>query len=181
MTIPDAEAVPVTIGATSPRRHITGTTAMNIPNPRLWSSGDWHKQATWFGPAPDSLDDVHYTDEETYGAVLDRLGRSGLRDARAGLRRLGHPGGDSATKIWAATHDRAVIEMAWAGLMQDRRYGEDRAVPPVDSLELARWLAYPHQWIRLHWWAWRLRWSLQHEERRKWDRWRKEWTPWPTG
>ena len=136
--------------------------------------------STWFSPIPLSLVEGNYTNEETYGVVLDRLGRSGLRDARSGLRTLNHPDGWSPTKIWAATHDRAVIEMAWKGIMIDRELGKEWS-PPIDNIELARWLPYPHQWIRLHWWAWKLRWSLAGEERRKWDRWRNEWTPRPTG
>ncbi len=181
MTTGDSEGTPTTIGPTSPRRHITGTTAINIPYARMSQSGGWHTGSTWFSPIPLSLHELNYTNEDTHSVVLDRIGRSGLRDARRGLRTLGHPDGWSATKIWAATHDRAVIEIAWEGLMLERKYRKQRLAPPIDNIELARWLPYPHQWIRLHWWAWRLRWSLTGEERHKWDRWRKEWTPWPAG
>ena len=42
----------------------------------------------------------HYvTDEAVYGRLLDRLGYSGLRDARRGLATLRHPGGNETT-LW---------------------------------------------------------------------------------
>ncbi len=80
-----------------------------------------------------------------------------MRDARPGLALLGHPARDWPEKVWAATHERAVIEMAWAGL--ERMAGKDVPVglPPVDRYDFYRILPYPDQWVRVRWWAWRLR------------------------
>ena len=38
--------------------------------------------------------------------------------------------------------------------------------------------AYPGQWLRLHWWAWRISRMLDGKEREIWDGWRSKWTPW---
>lgn len=170
-------SIPVEIGPTSPRRHITGVAALNIPDPRH-EGGDWHNHATWFATEPERLDERDFTDEETYGVLLDELGRSGVRDARAGLRALGHPAGESESPIWTAAYDRAVVETAWAQLRTDKLCGEVPDLKPVDSLELTRWLCCTLHWARLTWWAWKLRWALRGDERRKWDTWRREWRPW---
>ena len=109
--------------------------------------------------------------------MLDRLGRSGLRDARPGLARLNHPAARRPDRIWAATHERAVIEMAWARLDGYISRGLPVGLPPVLGDDLARLLPFPDQWVRLHWWAWRLRPVLTAAERSGWDAWRREWTP----
>ena len=38
-------------------------------------------------------------------------------------------------------------------------------------------LPYPDQWLRLHWWVWRLRAAMTVSEGELWDRSRKEWSP----
>ena len=114
---------PVELVPTTTRRHITGTTALNIPA-TYRMGGDWHKHSTWFSHPPESLDGGDLTNERTHGRLLDRLGRSGLRDARKGLAELGHPGADYPEKVWAATHDRAVVEESWELLTQRVRTGE---------------------------------------------------------
>ena len=170
--------VPVDIGPTSVRRHITGSFALNIPNAPLDHGGDWHQCGAWFTTEPETVQETAFTNEEEYRPLLNRLGRRGLRDARAGLKRLNHPGGEQPTKIWAATYDRAALEIAWRWL---QKYGPRRGrnmCPPIDSRELARWLPYPHQWIRLHWYAWRLRNDLDGEKLQEWDAWRRSWWPW---
>ena len=164
----------VQLVATSRRRHITGTTALNIP--AGWRlGGDWHQGSTWFAPRPEALDDRDLTSEQTHGRLLDLLGGRGLRDARRGLARLGHPGAESRAKVWAASHDRAVIEAGWHMLMRWTKCGLTH--PPFDLMELERLLPHPDQWVRLHWWAWRLRRVMTPTERELWDRWRKQWTP----
>ena len=75
---------------TTRRRHITGTTAPNTPERRRLG-GDWHEQSTWFGNQPASLSVTDLTDEATYGRLLDRLGRWGVRDARGGLAQVYQP------------------------------------------------------------------------------------------
>ncbi len=95
---------PVELVPTTPRRHITGTTALNIPA-TYRMGGDWHKHSTWFSHRPERLDDRDLTTEQKHGRLLDRLGLWGLRDARKGLAELGHPGADSRERVWAATYD----------------------------------------------------------------------------
>ena len=166
---------PVELVPTTPRHHITGTTALNIPA-TYRMGGDWHKHSTWFSPRPERLDDRDVTTEQKHGRLLDRLGLWGLRDARGGLAELGHPGADSRERVWAATYDRAVIEESWELLTEHVRTGARH--PAFDQYELQRLLGYPDQWIRLRWWGWRLRAVMTAAERDLWDEWRKEWWPW---
>ena len=124
-----AEGVPVEMVPTTARKHLTGFAALNIPH--AWRlGGDWHE--AWFAVEPTRVSPHHLTDERRFGRLLDRLGQSGLRDARPGLARIGHPAGNWPEKVWAATHERAVIEMAWARL--DGITAEDLPIglPPVD-------------------------------------------------
>ena len=166
---------PVGLVPTTERRHITGTTALNTPEGyRL--GGDWHEHSTWFSDWPESLNEGDLTNEATYGRLLDHMGRSGLRDARKGLKHLNHPGAEHSTKVWAATHDRAVIEEGWRRVTRDAEAGLRH--PPFDRYELGKILRHPDQWVRLHWWAWRLRGAMTAAERELWDEWREEWWPW---
>ena len=169
--------IPIRIGPTNVRRHLTGSCALNIPNAPLLHGGDWHQCCGWFTREPRHLRESAYTNEREHGRLLDRIGRTGLRDARAGLRRLGHPAGDGETKVWAATYERAALETAWGHLQE---YGTQETIDgyrPIDPRELARWLPYPHQWLRLHALAWLLRNDLDGERLTKWDDWRHSWSP----
>ena len=80
--------MPIRIGRTTRRRHITGMAALNIPQPRQ-GPGDWHKHHCWFASRNDQIETTHYTDDETDGELLDQLGPWGIIDGREGLRRLG--------------------------------------------------------------------------------------------
>ena len=145
--------IPVEIFPTTAREHVMGCAALNIPNPRR-EGGDWHE--AWFDIEPRQVAPEHVTDEKRFGRLLDRLGSSGLRDARAGLALLGHPAESAPARIWAATHERAVVEMAWARLR--RMAGKDVPVglPPIDHHDFYGVLPHPDQWVRVRWWAWRL-------------------------
>ena len=175
---PARTTLPVRVRNTSPRQHISGLLALNIPNNWLVNGGDWHEHAAWFGPEPETIRAIDITNERTYGQVLNLLGRAGLRDARRGLRHLNHPDGWNREKIWAATHERAVIECAWEKLMRREGRSADRERAPFDRLQVAQWLGYPGQWIRLHWWAWRISRMLKGKDRDIWNGWRSGWTPW---
>ena len=178
MPKPGAPLLPVQIGPTSRRRHLTGVVALNIPD-RWDGHGDWHMSATWFWTEPETLKPHSFTDKETYGELSDRLGTTfGLRDARRGLRELGYPAGDANVPVWAATYDRAVIEMAWEHLQRERKAGTPVRLGSHDPHEVARWVGSPLYWIRLKWWGWKLRWTLSGEERGRWDSWCKELSPW---
>ena len=172
-------AIAVRVGHTSPRQHISGGMALNIPNSWLLNGGDWHQHAAWFATTAETLLPSNITDEATYGRLLDLLGRAGLRDARRGLRQLDHPDGWNRSRIWAATHERAIIEWAWEKLMRQGGMSPDRERAPFDALQVAQWLGYPGQWLRLHWWAWRISRVLDGEQREIWNGWRSKWTPWP--
>ena len=171
------DGIPVEIGRTTPERHITGMMALNIPDPEQ-PGGDWHSHASWFSTATEKLNETDYSDQRTYGTVQSVLGNNGVKDARPGLAELGHPAGADPHPVWAATYDRAVIEIAWQQLFTDRERGKDEEYPPADEREIGRWIFRTIHWLRLNWWAWRLRWSLSGLERRKWDNWRGEWRPW---
>ena len=166
--------IPVDLLPTTARNHITGFAALNIPYVRRLS-GDWHE--AWFDTRPESVAPFHMTDEKLYGRLLNRLGGSGLRDARGGLVLLGHPGGYYPEKVWAATHERAVLEMAWARLSGITAEDLPIGLPPIDRDDFERILPYPDQWIRVRWWAWRLRGVLNPTELAAWDDWQKEWWP----
>ena len=173
--MPKGPPIPVEIGRTTRRRHITGTAALNIPQRHRMSSGDWHEHATWFWHEPETLREGSLTNEATHGRLLYVLGLWGLRDARWGLAELGHPAGRRREPVWVATHDRAVVEAGWSSVVNQAPVGVDH--PPFDIWELLRLLAYPDQWVRLHWWAWRLRAVMSASERELWDRWRRAWWP----
>ncbi len=125
---------PVQLVPTTPRRHITESTALNIPA-TYRVDGDWHQHSTWFSHRPESLDDRDLTGEQTHGRLLNRLGQWGLHDARKGLAELGHPGADYREKAWAATHDRAVLEESWKLLTRRVRTGETPSLRPVRTPE----------------------------------------------
>ena len=166
--------IPVEMVPTTAREHITGSATLNIPNPRR-EVGDWHE--AWFDIEPRRVAPEHVTDEKHFGPLLDRLGSKGLRDARAGLALLGHSAGSAPARIWAATHERAVMETAWARLQ--RMTGKDMPVglPPIDHHDFYRVLPHPDQWVRVRWCAWRLQKVLTPAERTLWSVWHRE--RWP--
>ena len=99
-------AVPRDIGPTSARPDERtaahpGSLALNITYPRFWSSGDWHEQSAWFGAESDQVSEYSLASEQ-HGPLLDKLGNSGLTDARGGLATLGHPAARQSRRIWAA-------------------------------------------------------------------------------
>ena len=168
--------VPVEIGPTTARRHLTGSFALNIPNAPLSHGGDWHSWNAWYAAERETVRETGFTNEEEYGPLLDRIGGRGLRDVRPGLKRLQHPASSEREKIWAATYDRAALEIAWREL---RRYGphsDTNVCAPVNRDDLRRWLLYPHQWLRLRWMAWQLRKDLKGENLEQWDAWRRSWS-----
>lgn len=172
-----AQRFAVEVAETTARRHITGMMAMNIPDP-AYPGGDWHQESSWFGVEPESLPARFYTNEETYSEILDRLGTAGVKDARPGLRILGHPAGERDAPVWTAAYDRAIVEIAWKQLVHERRTRAVTDYIPVESGDVQSWLFRSIYWIRLNWWGWRLRWALTGEERRRWDKWRRKWRPW---
>lgn len=166
---------PIELVRTSLRRHITGTSALNIPERRI-NTGDWHELSTWFADRPGRVEEWQLTNEKGDRRLLDHLGQWGIRDARPGLARLQHPGAKEDRVVWAASHDRAVIEESWRRLSEVEGPGARPA--PFDQHELQKMLGYPDQWIRVRWWAWRLRGVMTASERELWDSWREEWWPW---
>ena len=168
------EGVPVEMVPTTAREHITGFAALTIPHPgRL--GGDWHE--AWFDVRPTRVSPHHITDERRFKRLLDQLRQAGLRDARPGLALLDHPARDWPEKVWAATHERAVVEAAWGRLQRIVGSGMDAGLPPIDRHDFCRMLPHPDQWIRVQWWAWRLRAVLTPAELAIWNQWQKEWRP----
>ena len=168
------ESFPVGLVPTTPRRHVTGAAALNLPH-RWRLGGDWHQ--SWFGVRPTELAPDLLTDERRFARLLDRLGRAGLRDARPGLALIGHPGRRAPSKVWAATHERAVVETAWARLQRIAGTEVAPGLPPIDREDFYRVLPHPDQWGRVRWWAWRLRAVLTPDELAIWTEWQKEWWP----
>ena len=130
--------------------------ALNVPSTRWTGGGDWHQYSAWFWATPQRVEDSDLTPEDIYGRLLDRLGNTGLCDARSGLACLNHPAARQPEKIWAASHERGVIELSWARLQRYLARGQPVVEPTVDADELNRLLPSPDQWLRAHWWAWRL-------------------------
>ena len=108
--------------ATTARQHVTGFAALNIPHARRLG-GDWHD--AWFDVKSTRVSPHHVTDEQRFGRLLDRSAAAACATLRPGLALLGHPAAASPEKVWAATHERAVVEMAWARL--DGMTAEDLA------------------------------------------------------
>lgn len=168
------EGIPVELVPTTAREHITGAAALNVPH--AWRlGGDWHQ--SWFGIRPTRIPPEQITDEARFGRLLDRLGGGGLHDARPGLALLNHPGRHWPEKVWTATHERAVVEVAWARLQRIAGTDVPTGLPPIDRHDFYRVLPYPDQWVRVRWWAWRLRKVLTPTELAVWDQWQKEWWP----
>ena len=131
-------AVPRDVGPTSARQHITGSLALNIPYPRFWSSGDWHEHSAWFGAESDQVSEYSLASEQVHGPLLDKLGNSGLRDARGGLATLGHPAARQSRRIWAATHEPAVLEWCWSRI--------DEHTKPASPITATGWSARSGSW-----------------------------------
>ena len=172
--------VPIDLVPTTPRHHITGSLALNIPYVHRHSSADWHP-TVWFHTTPTRLAPHHVTDEAVYRRLLDLLGNSGLRDARRGLATPRHPGGEAPEKVWAATHERAVIELAWDQLQSTVGTGLAPGWPPIDNDDYFRLMRYPDQCVRIRWWSWHVRGILTEEELAIWEEWRRDWWAWETG
>ena len=139
------EGVPVEMVSTTAREHITGFAALNVPH--TWRlGGDWHD--AWFSIRPTRIPPEQITDEARFGRLLDRLGRGGLRDARPGLALLNHPGRHWPEKVWTATHERAVVEMAWGRLQRIAGTDLPAGLPPIDRHDFYRVLPRPDQCVR---------------------------------
>ena len=115
----------------TPDTYITQTLALNLPTGPL---GDWH-DAFW-RPL------VSAKSQSTRSEVNDGLcrlgtelwGRDEIIDARPALRLIGHPQGDEPAPVWAASHPRAVAEIAMASLR------ENGQIRNPDRFEARRWL-----------------------------------------
>ena len=64
--------------------------------------------------------------------------------------------------------------MAWARLKRIAGKDVPAGLPPVDHYDFYRILPHPDPWVRVRWWAWRLRSVLTGTELHVWDEWRKE-------
>ena len=85
------------------------------------------------------MEEFDLTTEATHGRLLDHLERWGVRDARPGLAQLGHPGGKATEIVWAASHDRAVVEEAWRHVTRDAGgQREPAALPPLGHVPNVR-------------------------------------------
>ena len=116
----------------TPETYVTGAAALNIPDGDAWAG--WHG-LMW---------QVRLEGEEYSEANRAKMGHAAdwpywneesLRDARAGLRLIGHPAAQRREPVYAATFARAVAE--WVVNMAVAR-GEDLAYP--EPHETRAWL-----------------------------------------
>ena len=175
-----ASVVPVRIGETSPRQYITGLQALNLIDPDCESSGDWHMRGSWFVPSqgirPQGFEAL-LANKDRSGFVLVTpaalLGEARLFDARPSLRRMGHPEGGADARVWAAHHDRAVVDGAWQWL-HDCPFGFPG---PYDGPMVAKWLWTDSQFEHLHRLARKVESELSGDARQLWSIWMRDLTP----
>ncbi len=86
---------------------------------------------------------------------------------------MGHPAANYPRKVWAASHERAVIEMTWEQLHGPFGYRRAQPIPAFYFDDLPT--LYPGPMLRLLWWAWRLRKVVHPEGFAVWETWRREW------
>ena len=110
--------------------YITALSALNLPTGPL---GDWHDMC-WRPPADSKRSTRTDASERCCRLGMRLWDRDELIDARRALRAIGHPEGNRETPIWAASHVRAVAEMAVDSLIT---YGY---VNNPDIRSTRRWL-----------------------------------------
>ena len=116
------------IPATTPRRYLSGASALNIPAPER-TSGDWHFQNAFFiSPRPVQLAG------EGLGTLVDTndlFGDYGIHECSGVLRKFGVtlPEG---MPVYAANHFRAILDL----LISSAKAGR-----PAD------YLANPEEWL----------------------------------
>ena len=175
-----SDFVPVRIGPTSARQYVTGLQALNLIDPEFESSGDWHMQGSWFvsaeGVHPRAYEAL-LANKARFGYVLatpaELLGEDRLFDARPSLQRLGHPEGDSTEPVWAAHHDRAIVDGAWKWL-----HPNPSLFPgPYYGPAVANWLWTNAQFAHLHRLARKVESTLSGNRRHLWATWMRDLTP----
>ena len=173
----DRKTIWVPIPETGPERYITGLEALNIEDPKHPWSRDWH-QGVWEDPLEQGGSALTNEDFPRGVEVCKALGTEGLRDARASLEQLGHPGGKAREKIWCAGHTRAMIELEWERLHWALEDGRDYATCRwFDMMEAERILSSGAQYVELHTLARKLDRLLDEEGKRQWQAWRHSMGP----
>lgn len=162
--------------ARDPNRYITGTDALNLMDETVGIVAGWHEyHCFWSTKAHEPI--------ETAGAgwtVPKRtLGGEGVRDARASLRRLGHPGGDLQYPIWAALHARAIVDLAFHRC-KTRRTVPTRRWWPIEPWTVADWVWTAEQMERVKELAAKALDEVPEQHRAGWERWMKELEPFKT-
>ncbi len=174
------QAIPVRIGPTSVRHYISGHQALNLIDPDCPSSGDSQSDGAWFVPhqgrtrdGMDALIANRTQDGYLFRTPHELLGWDRLFDARPSLRFIGHPEGEADVPVWAAHHDRAIIDGGWSWLTE-----QPSGFPgSYDGPSVAEWLWTDVQFGHVHRLARKLETSLDGEARRLWRRWMRDLTP----
>lgn len=102
--------IDVSPASTSAKHYITGTDALNLRDETVGITAGWHQQQCFWSPRPD---DRIETAHAPWRVPSKTLGDRGVRDARASLRDLDHPGGKAKRPVWAAVHTRAIVDLAF--------------------------------------------------------------------
>ena len=146
--------------------YLSGTSALNLIDPRSGEVADWH-QGGWTGESAERGTACHAATmqiEEGRAAWKE----SGLHDGRKALRQIGHPGADAEEPIPVAAHARAVTDLALdylhSGIAPTQAVGAD---------QVNRWIGTMRGWITLQVQASRIGRQLRGEERTAWHEWHR--------
>ena len=174
----DHAAVPTT----SPTSYLTGYAVLNLADPTYGETADWH-QAGWRAPVDGSTREPHTINlahEPTLRPIMELLKTHELHDYRPSLQQIGHPAGTGNRPVWGASHVRAILELAWEELVSNPPHTTtDALIQTVDPHTVARWLPEPMQWLKLHWWGWRIETGPARHAKldEAWRTWRQHLTP----
>ena len=164
--------------AYDPRHYVTALDALNLPDPESGGCADWHTEPTWWRASPgESV--VHAGIDCETPRLANTGPEPGVRDARDGWKLLGHPAGNHPDPVWAASHPRAILDLAYDHLSMDKA-GTMVGGPIVIDL-VHDWIWTPAQMQRLARWAAQAGRSnpWNHAQQTMWERWREQlvWSP----
>jgi hypothetical protein len=96
----------ITLPETSPERYISGRAALNIPSKK--GTGDWHFSTTFLSAKSNSPTRLFLVGTNCEINLNGYFGRKGIVERSSELRRRGL---QPASKVWSASHARAIADM----------------------------------------------------------------------
>ena len=148
------------------RDYISGTSALNLEDPRSGDVADWH-QSGWHGPKAENGTATHAA-TMNIAEGLEVWGRYGLHDGREALAKVGHPCGQADQPVPVASHERVITDLA----LHYTHFGIDPK-QAVGADQINRWLGTFRAWITLQVQASRIGRRLSGAERKTWYEWQK--------